>query len=85
LIDEYLEHKRKSRSPKLGSSDERQSSQVVVVEPIPFDELQLLGIIGNGSYGRVERAKWKNIDVVAKFCTEKGTMEEFENAAKVLM
>jgi hypothetical protein len=33
----------------------------------------------------VERAKWKNIDVAVRFCTEKGTMEEFENAAKVLM
>jgi hypothetical protein len=64
--------------------EERRPSQVAV-EPIPFSELQLQGTIGYGSYGKVERAKWKNADVVVRFCTEKGTTEEFENAAKVLM
>jgi hypothetical protein len=75
---------RKSRPRKFELIDERRPSHVAI-EPIPFNELQLQGTIGYGSYGKVERAKWKNADVAVRFCTEKGTLEDFQAVAKTLI
>jgi hypothetical protein len=57
----------------------------VAIEPIPFNQIQLQGMIGYGGYGKVERAKWKSADVVVRFCIEKDNLEEFQTTAKMLM
>jgi len=87
VFNECVERKKKSapRSTEVEPHAGRRSPHVGV-EPIPFNDIQLPGtILGYGSYGKVERAKWNHMDVVVRFCTEKGTTEEFRAAVRELM
>jgi hypothetical protein len=87
VFNECVERKKKSapRSTEVEPHAGRRSPHVGV-EPIPFNDIQLPGtILGYGSYGKVERAKWNHMDVVVRFCTEKGTTEEFRAAVRELI
>jgi predicted Ser/Thr protein kinase len=52
---------------------------------IPFNELEIGKVVGEGTYGRVCLGKWKQYRVALKFCQNKGKRDEFMREVNLMI